>query len=436
MGHIIDPEKVSLIITQAAALARPRKIIGRELVIGLPEDQAFMKIIEMPSQLKDKELTAVLEHQWENFLPIPASQVYYDVVSLRTPRATRTSPTQRVLVVAYPKEIITSLLKVTSRLGWTAVKFMPLSFGMAALFSQPNTGPTLVLGTSTGQDLSVAVVHNNVTHFSTTIHAAITDAKCYRQLANIRTYYEKNIAGPGEKLAQIMILPSGYSEAIGKQVGAFLSPTTVAPIDKSLFLNNPQQNFAVYIPLLGLLSSKVPLVLMPTETLNVAEASRQLGLMQSISIGSIVILGVITYLSIVFYGALGFHGRHQTHYSTAVKERASRETVELSESVNQFNDRVDRLVRAKQSRHLTAQEINTLLVVTKTKPTVTVKEVNYSSDTLTYTIKGTTTSNEDLTSLIETLKQSPALPKVTITSERPNTATEFTIFITLPRRSA
>lgn len=436
MGRIVDPEKVSQVITQAVDLAQPKKISGKSLVIGLPEDQAFMKIIEMPSQLKDKELTTVLEHQWENFLPIPASQVYYDVVSLKTPGATRTSATQRVLVVAYPKEIITSILETTNLLGWTPVKFMPLSFGMAQLFSVPNTGPTMVLGTSTGQDLSIAIVHNTVTHFSTTIHTAITDTKCYRQLENIRTYYEKNIASPGEKIAQIVILPSAYSDAMSKQIESFLLPTTVAPIEKALYINNPQQNFAVYIPLVGLLSSPVPLVLMPTEILDATETTRQIGLLQSMILGSVVILGVITYLTIAFYGAIGFYQRHQTAYPDAIKERATRETTSLAESVTQFNQRVERLLKAKQERHLTTGEVSSILATTLNNSKVTIRDISYSADKSTYTIKGSLLSSDDLGSLTEALKKEAVLKGAAITNEKSATPNDFTLFVTLQKAAS
>jgi type IV pilus assembly protein PilM len=75
----------------------------KEVNIALPEAQIFTKIIEMPA-LSEKELSAALRYEMEQYIPLPLDQVKTDWQIIEDNQAQ--DKTTRVLLVAAPNALI------------------------------------------------------------------------------------------------------------------------------------------------------------------------------------------------------------------------------------------------------------------------------------------------------------------------------------------
>ncbi|PIR01850.1 MAG: hypothetical protein CO031_01040 [Candidatus Nealsonbacteria bacterium CG_4_9_14_0_2_um_filter_37_38] len=82
---------------------------------SLPEQKAFLQVIQMPKMTKE-ELQSAIIYEAENHIPLPIEQVYLDFRVI-SPSFLKEDSVQEVLVVALPKTIVDSYLSVFKKAG-------------------------------------------------------------------------------------------------------------------------------------------------------------------------------------------------------------------------------------------------------------------------------------------------------------------------------
>lgn len=96
------------------------KIKNRNVIIGLPEEQAFLKVIQMPIMAKEELKSAVL-FEAENHIPHPIGEVYlgFDIVSPIKNSLNHLD----IFIVALPKIIVDSYLSCAKAAGLLPMVF-------------------------------------------------------------------------------------------------------------------------------------------------------------------------------------------------------------------------------------------------------------------------------------------------------------------------
>lgn len=121
-GKIQDAAKVAEAIRRALEGAKGRKIEERYAVCGLPEEQAFLRVIQLP-KLPAEELGRVVGWEIEANLPMPLDQVYYDWHVIQEAAGPDGTPHFDVIFAAVPRIIIDAYIDAIQRAG-----LIPLAF--------------------------------------------------------------------------------------------------------------------------------------------------------------------------------------------------------------------------------------------------------------------------------------------------------------------
>lgn len=97
------------------------KIHGNRVVVSLPENKVFIRIITIPL-MEEGEAGESVRFETESNIPISVDEVYFDWQIVE-----RREKDMDVLVVASPMRIIDNYLKVFSKMGYQIVVFEPKS---------------------------------------------------------------------------------------------------------------------------------------------------------------------------------------------------------------------------------------------------------------------------------------------------------------------
>lgn len=119
-GEVKDQEKLILALRQ---LFQAAKIDERSVVVGIPENKSYTKVINLP-KLKAEELTEAVTWEAETYLPVPLEQVYMDWKVISDEKKDEIS----ILLIAVPKEIIDGYTHTLKKAG-----FYPLAYETTAL---------------------------------------------------------------------------------------------------------------------------------------------------------------------------------------------------------------------------------------------------------------------------------------------------------------
>lgn len=119
-GEVKDQEKLILALRQ---LFQAAKINERSVVVGIPENKSYTKVINLP-KLKAEELTEAVTWEAETYLPVPLEQVYMDWKVISDEKKDEIS----ILLIAVPKEIIDGYTHTLKKAG-----FSPLAYETTAL---------------------------------------------------------------------------------------------------------------------------------------------------------------------------------------------------------------------------------------------------------------------------------------------------------------
>ncbi len=113
-GEIKNEEALVEVIKKGIENVRGKKLKSRNVIVSLPENKAFFQIIKMPKMNK-KELESAVPFEAENYIPMPANDVYLDFEIISN--YYENSESLNVLVVAIPRKIVDSYLSCLRKSG-------------------------------------------------------------------------------------------------------------------------------------------------------------------------------------------------------------------------------------------------------------------------------------------------------------------------------
>lgn len=130
----------------------------KDVNIALPESQVYTKIIEMP-QLSEKELSAALKYEMEQYIPLPLDQVKTDWQILGS--STGQNKATRILLVAASLPLINKYEQIADELGLipSTIETEMLSVHRA-LFPLVNTQSSNMIVHMGAATTNIAVVEN------------------------------------------------------------------------------------------------------------------------------------------------------------------------------------------------------------------------------------------------------------------------------------
>lgn len=76
-GEIKDQKALSVIIQRAIINVKGKKLNTKYVVASLPEERAFLQVIQMP-KLSEEDLKSAVVFEAENYIPLPIEKVYLD----------------------------------------------------------------------------------------------------------------------------------------------------------------------------------------------------------------------------------------------------------------------------------------------------------------------------------------------------------------------
>lgn len=136
-------------------------IHSEEVAVSLPDSQVFTKIIDMPA-LSERELSASLKYEMEQYIPLPLDQVRTDWQILGTSNKDGRQVTS-VFLVAAPLALLNKYEKVIEQAGFAAsiieTEMIAVYRALYPLLNNPAPSLVLHMGATTS---SISVVKNGV----------------------------------------------------------------------------------------------------------------------------------------------------------------------------------------------------------------------------------------------------------------------------------
>ncbi|MBZ9578290.1 type IV pilus assembly protein PilM [Patescibacteria group bacterium] len=112
--EIKDEEALANIIKEAISKVEGEKIKTKYVVASLPEEKAFLQVIQMPL-MKEEELKKAVYFEAENYIPLPIEEVYLDFQIVK-PIFNHLDHLD-VLIAAMPKKIVDSYISCLKKAG-------------------------------------------------------------------------------------------------------------------------------------------------------------------------------------------------------------------------------------------------------------------------------------------------------------------------------
>lgn len=143
-GEIKDEESLAKIIREALTKVRGKKLNSKYVVASLPEEKAFLQVIQMPL-MTEEELRRAVRFEAENYIPLPIDKVYLDFQQV-LPLYNHLDHLD-VLIAALPKKTIdsyTSCLKKAGLIPW-ALEIESQAISRALVKDEVSPSPLLLI---------------------------------------------------------------------------------------------------------------------------------------------------------------------------------------------------------------------------------------------------------------------------------------------------
>lgn len=127
------------------------KIKGREVVVSLPENKVFTRIISVPL-MNPEEAGETIKWETESNIPISIEEVYFDWQIVAKEKST-----MKVLVMACPRKIIENYLSAFNGVGYNVVAFEAESIATGRSVIQDKDGSSTLIVDLGGESTSYAI---------------------------------------------------------------------------------------------------------------------------------------------------------------------------------------------------------------------------------------------------------------------------------------
>ena len=119
-GEIKDEKALIQTLKKALASAKGKKLKTKYVVVSLPEEKAFLQVIQMP-KMREEELKSAVIYEAENYIPLSIEEVYLD--SQAVPPGYNHLDHFDVLITALPKRTVDPYLSSLKKAGLKPVAF-------------------------------------------------------------------------------------------------------------------------------------------------------------------------------------------------------------------------------------------------------------------------------------------------------------------------
>lgn len=108
--HLADDKEIAVLSDVIRKLHKEAKIVGKEVVVSIPETQVYTRMIRFPL-LTDSEVASAVKWEAEQYIPFPIEEAVIDY-QIIDKRENATPPQVYVLLIAAPKLIINRYVKL------------------------------------------------------------------------------------------------------------------------------------------------------------------------------------------------------------------------------------------------------------------------------------------------------------------------------------
>lgn len=432
-GTILDPDNFATQLKQALASRSITNFNQINVVVGLPEEHTFIKAVSIPKSIKAKELQNAFSYQWRSIMPIAVEDVYYESVSLAD--SSKKSPNRRYLIVAYPKVSIESVIAALQKSGLTVTRLIPLSFGLAELFSAKKPIATLVINSQDGKTISVAVIEKGTTRLSTVIHARTDSASAYKQIETIKNFYNQTNAEYGDAINHILIVRSQWADALAQQLAGLSLPIEMSeagqlltsgrrgvksahvdPYNLPVAIEKTNQGLKIrgagnylyegdaYLPLLGLVKSKSTFAIFPPAIQGAVQARIQGRAVRLLFGATVGLLIVVLPLSVWFLRNVQKQYATRVTIAPSLSTKIAKREDELNKQVTETNQLASRLNSLTAKRTDVATVLRAIQESAKSTPGITITTIVYSQERKTIVITGSRSDRQAIVRFVEQLK--------------------------------
>ncbi|KKR47106.1 MAG: Type IV pilus assembly protein PilM [Parcubacteria group bacterium GW2011_GWA2_40_8] len=201
-GRVIDKEKLAVAIQSAVQKV---KIRTKATIVALPEEQCFVRLVQLPP-MPEKEISEAVASETEGNIPLPIDDVYYDWRIITKPEASTGGQASDpkhfdILVAATPKIVVEEYEDLIKSAGLLPIVFEPESFAIARSvlrrhisyspllivdLGDTHTTLAIISGTSIRVTASVSAASGSFTQLiSTALKITVPEAEKVKQLHGI-----------------------------------------------------------------------------------------------------------------------------------------------------------------------------------------------------------------------------------------------------------
>ena len=143
-GEIKDEKELSEVIKEALNKVQGEKLKTKYVIASLPEEKAFLQVIQMP-RMSEEELKSAVIYEAENYIPLPIEEVYLD--SQVIPPVYNHLDHFDVLIAALPKKTVDPYLSVLkmAKLEPVSLEIESLSISRALIKGEVSAFPVLLI---------------------------------------------------------------------------------------------------------------------------------------------------------------------------------------------------------------------------------------------------------------------------------------------------
>lgn len=143
-GEIKDEERLVEIIKGAIKKVKGLKLKTKEVIASLPEEKAFLQVIQLP-KMPEEDLKSAVLYEAENYIPLPIEEVYLDSQIVK-PLYDHLDHFD-VLIAALSRKIVDSYLNCLKKAGLIvrALEIESLAIARALLKNEVSSRPVLLI---------------------------------------------------------------------------------------------------------------------------------------------------------------------------------------------------------------------------------------------------------------------------------------------------
>jgi len=113
-GEIRNEEALTKIIKESLFKVKGEKLKTKYVVASLPEEEAFLQVIQMP-KIPEQDLKSAIIYEAENYIPLPIEEIYLDFQII--PPVANHLDHYDILLAALPKKTVDPYLKSLTNAG-------------------------------------------------------------------------------------------------------------------------------------------------------------------------------------------------------------------------------------------------------------------------------------------------------------------------------